>query len=96
MRCQTKKKKRTIASRAIEPVPEAGQYSKQSSLMLGPITKKCRSVTQQRKPNASVSKKDPQGKETCNYSCEPNSGSTSQPCAKKIRAFFVRLSFEIE
>lgn len=30
------------------------------------------------------------------YSCEANSASTSQPCAKKIRALFVRLSFEIE
>jgi hypothetical protein len=29
-------------------------------------------------------------------SCEDISGSTSQPCAKKMRAFFVLLSFAIE
>lgn len=28
--------------------------------------------------------------------CDAISGSTSQPCAKKMRAFFVRLSFVIE
>lgn len=30
------------------------------------------------------------------FYCEAISGSTSQPCAKKMRAFFVRLSFVIE